>query len=117
MSSTVKLSDDQFIVDARAEADIQGRSLAEQIMHWVRIGRAVERSGNYDHAKVLRALMGELETTALTSEEKTVWSDVFWAKMSGPGPAEEAFLQNLRKTGKAVGLDASGKIVRLNAKS
>jgi hypothetical protein len=32
--------------------------------------------------------------------------------MSHPGPDEEAFFEGLRKSGKAVGLDASGMIVR-----
>ena len=112
MAKSVKFADDALIDAARAEAELQSRSLAGQITHWARIGRAIERSGGFDHARLSRVLSGELETTALSAEEKAVWAERFLAKMSEPGPDEDAFFAELRKTGKAVGLDASGKIVR-----
>jgi hypothetical protein len=111
MAKSVKFADDAFIDDARAISGIQSRSLAGQIMHWARIGRAIERSGSFDHAKISRVLAGELETTALSAEEKAVWSEKFLEKMSEPGPGEESFFADLRKSGEAVGLDASGNIV------
>lgn len=110
MSHSVKLSDDRLIDDARIEAEIQSRSLTGQITHWARIGRAIERFGIFDHRRISRALAGELETTALTPEEKAVWSDRFLAKMSESDPHEEAFFSEVRKTSKAVGIDASGQI-------
>lgn len=112
MAKSVKFADDAFIDDARAVSGIQSRSLAGQIMHWARIGRAIERSGSFDHTKISRVLAGELETTVLTAEEKAVWSERFLENMSGPGPDEEAFFADLRDSGKAVGLDESGNIVR-----
>ncbi len=111
MSRSVKFADDALIEDARAMAEIQSRSLAGQITHWARIGRAIERSGCLDHAKLARVLAGELETTALTAEEKALWSDRFAAKIAEPGPDEEAFFARMRKSGRAVGLDAGGRIV------
>lgn len=114
MAQSVKFSDDAFIDDARAIAEIQSRSLAGQITHWARIGRAIERSGSFDHVRLSRVLAGELETTVLTTEEKAVWSERFLAKMSQPGAGEEAFFAELRESGRAVGLDSSGKIVRAN---
>ena len=97
-------------------SEIQSRSLAGQIMHWARIGRAIERAGSFDHPKISRLLAGELETTTLTAEEKAVWSERFLAKMSEPGPDEEAFFAELRKSGNAVGLDTSGNIVCADAR-
>lgn len=111
MAQSVKFADDALINDARVVAEVQSRSLASQITHWARIGRAVERSGSFDYAKLSRVLAGEAETTVLTDEEKAVWSEQFLAKMCEPGPEEDAFFAELRASGGAVGLDASGKIV------
>lgn len=116
MAQTVKLADDKLVDDARTEAELQSRSLAGQITHWARIGRAVERSAGFDHARLSRVLAGEMETGALTAEEKALWSERFLAKISEAGPAEEAFFAELRQSGEAVGLDASGRIVRADAR-
>ncbi len=117
MAKSVKFDDASFINDVRAASELQSRSLADQIMHWARIGCAIERSGSFDHTTISRVLSGEIETTALTAEEKAAWSEAFLKEMSDPGPEEEAFFAELRKSGKAVGLDASGKIVRVNAQT
>lgn len=115
MSQSVKLEDGRLVDDARIEAEIRGRSLAGQITHWARIGRAIERYGIFDQGRISRALAGELETTALSVEEKAVWSDRFLAKMSEPDPQEEAFFSEMHKPGKSLGLDASGHIARTDA--
>ncbi len=111
MAKSVKFADDMFVDDARAMAEIQSRSLAGQITHWARIGRAIERSGSFDHTRITRALAGEIDTSELSAEEKAIWSERFLAKMSEPGPNEEAFFAELRKSGKAADLDASGKAI------
>lgn len=98
MARSIKFSDDAFVGGARAVAEMQNRSLADQITHWARIGRAIERYGNFDHTKITRALAGDLETTSLSAEEKSVWAEQFAAKMSEPGPEEDAFFSDLRKT-------------------
>lgn len=72
---------------------------------------STQQSGGLDDHKISRVLAGELETTALTATERAVWSERFLEKMSEPGPDEEAFFTDLRKSGKAVGLGAAGKIV------
>lgn len=111
MAHSVKFADDAFVADARAQAELQSRSLAGQITHWARIGRAIERSGHFDHVKLSRVLAGDLETSALSPEEKTVWAERFFAEMAKPGPDEEAFFDQLRKSGKAVGVDEAGRVV------
>ncbi len=111
MAKSVKFADDAFVEDARAVSEVQSRSLAGQITHWARIGRAIERSSTFDHTKISRVLSGAFDTTILSAEEKSIWSEQFVTKMSEPGPSEEAFFSDLRKSGKAVGLGASGQIV------
>ncbi|MCH8488642.1 MAG: ParD-like family protein [Oceanicaulis sp.] len=115
MAKSVKFADDSLIDDARSEAELQSRSLAGQITHWARLGRAIERSGRLDHVKISLALAGELGTDRLTAEEKAIWSERFLVRMSEPGPNEDAFFEELRKNGQAPGLDASGRIVQAGA--
>ena len=117
MAQSVKFADDTLVDDARVMAELQSRSLAGQITHWARIGRAIERSGRFDHVRLSRVLAGEAETTALTPEEKAVWSERFLVKMSEPGPAEDALFADLRASGRAVGLDASGKLIHAKAQA
>lgn len=49
--------------------------------HWLEIGRTIEHSGSYDHARNTAASAGRLETTALTEKEETAWFDAFTEKM------------------------------------
>ncbi|WBQ12512.1 ParD-like family protein [Hyphomonadaceae bacterium BL14] len=88
MAKSVKFADESLIDDARTEAEVQSRSLAGQITHWARLGRAIERSGRLDHAKISQALSGELETGRLSADEKAIWSERFLVRMSEPGPDE-----------------------------
>jgi len=99
----------------RRESELQSRSIAGQIVHWVRIGRAIEKSGNFDHARITAALAGDIETTDLTGEEKDVWLDSFVEKMAQPGPDENAFFARRRRLGLGIGLDEAGRLVREKA--
>lgn len=116
MAQSIKLGDDIMTI-VRRESELQSRSIAGQIAHWVRIGRAIEKSGNFDHARISAALAGGIETTELTDEEKDVWLDSFVEKMGQPGSEEDAFLARRRQLGLGVGLDAAGNLVRENANS
>lgn len=71
MGRAVKLSD-ELVESARHESDIYSRSMAQQIEHWARIGRAVERTGAFSE-RVRAALKAELEFDALSSEEKLAY--------------------------------------------
>ncbi len=114
MAQSVKLGDDVMKI-VRRESQLQSRSVAGQITHWLRIGRAIEKSGNFDQARIAAALAGEVETTKLTNEEKDVWIDSFVEKIGQPGPEEEAFFARRRRLGLGVGLDAAGNLVREGA--
>jgi len=111
MAQSVKLSDDIMKI-VRRESALQSRSVAGQITHWLRIGRAIEKGGSFDHARITAALAGEMGTTALTDEEKDVWIDGFVEKMGRPGPDENAYFERRRRLGLGVGLDKAGNLVR-----
>ncbi|NMN04840.1 MULTISPECIES: ParD-like family protein [unclassified Novosphingobium] len=111
MAQSIKLADDIMKI-VRRESELQSRSVAGQVTHWVRIGRAIELSGHFDHARITAALAGQIETTALTSEEKDVWLDSFVEKMGQPGPDEKSYFAGRRQLGFGVGLDAAGNLVR-----
>jgi hypothetical protein len=111
MAQSIKLGDDIMKI-VRRESELQSRSIAGQIAHWVRIGRAIEKSGNFDHARITAALAGNIETTDLTEEEKDVWLDSFVEKMGQPSPDDNAFFARRRQLGLGVGLDDAGNLVR-----
>jgi len=110
MAQSVKLADD-VMAAVRRDAELHSRSVAGQISHWLRLGRAIEQSGAYDHARVTAALEGRLDTVDLRDEEAVAWLDAFTEKMSTPSPAEQAFFANRRKLGRGVGLDAAGNLI------
>ena len=110
MAQSVKLSDD-VMAAVRREAELQSRSVGGQITHWLRLGRAIEQSGAYDHARVTATLDGRLDPVELREEEAIAWLDAFTEKMSAPSPTEQAFFANRQKLGRGVGLDAAGNLV------
>jgi hypothetical protein len=114
MAQSIKLGDDIMKI-VRRESELQSRSIAGQIAHWVRIGRAIERSGNFNHARITAALAGDIETIDLTDEEKDVWLDSFVEKMGQSGSDENAFFAKRRQLGLGVGIDAAGNLVRAKA--
>ncbi|WP_040440015.1 TA system antitoxin ParD family protein [Roseibium aggregatum] len=116
MAQSVELCDDVMSLVC-CEAELQNRSVSEQITLWLRIGRVIEKSGAFDQARVSAALAGELQTTDLTALEKAVWSERFLEKMSEPGPREQDFFAELRKNGNASGLDVFGDTVRTENQS
>lgn len=111
MAQSVKLADD-VMAQVRREAELHSRSVAGQITHWLRLGRAIEQSGAYDHARVTAALEGRLDTVELGEEEEIAWIDAFTEKMSRPSRTEQAFFAKRQRLGRGVGLDAAGNLVR-----
>ena len=110
MAQSVKLADDVMAL-VRREAELHSRSVAGQITHWLKIGRAIEQSGIYDHARVTAALEGRLDTTQLREEEEAAWLDAFTRKMGQPSEAEVAFHAGRQSLGRGVGLDAGGNLI------
>ncbi len=110
MAQSVKLADDVMSL-VRREADLHSRSVAGQITHWLKLGRAIEHSGAFDHARITAALEGRIDTTALHQDEEAPWLDAFTEKMGQPSKSEEAFYEQRRVLGQGVGLDAGGNLV------
>ncbi|MEY8802958.1 hypothetical protein AB9K35_22020 [Leisingera sp. XS_AS12] len=110
MTQEVQIPDDVMDM-VRKEAKLQGRSVADQIAHWVKLGRALERSPNFDYARVSAALESEIDTAGLTELEDALWVELFTDSMGKPGPEEEAFFARRRRFGLGVGLDAAAKLV------
>lgn len=111
MAQSVKLADEIMTVICR-EAELQSRSVAGQITHWVRLGRAVETSGSFDHARLTAALEGRLDTVVeLSPAEEAAWLDEFADMMAEPSEAERAFYGDRQTRGLGVGLDEVGRIV------
>lgn len=110
MAQSVKLADD-IMQTVRRESELQSRSIAGQITHWLRIGRAIEQSGHFNHARINAALAGEVPTGTLSAEEKNVWLPAFLETVGEPGEREKAFYDRRRALGLGVGLDDSGALV------
>jgi len=111
LAQSVKLSEELMAL-IRRESELQSRSVAGQITHWVRIGRAIEKSGRFDQARIAEALAGAREAAGLTEEEHEVWLESFSEAMGKPGPEEAAFFGRRRQLGLGVGLDAGGNLIR-----
>lgn len=110
MAQSVKLADDIMAL-VRREADLHSRSVAGQITHWLRIGRAIEQSGSFDYTRITAVLEGMLDTTDLGEEEDAAWLDAFTTRMAEPSATEQAHFAQRRMLGRGVGLDAGGNLV------
>ena len=72
MAQTVKLPDN-IMIDIREEAALQSRSLASQVVHWIKLGRQLESRPGMDIVKIRAALKGELNPDFLTGEEQVAF--------------------------------------------
>ena len=95
----------------RKESALQSRSVAGQLTHWARIGRAIEKSGSFDNQRIADALEAAFSPDDLTAEEQDVWFEEFVAKMTEPGTAEQAHFEKRRQLGRGVGTASSGQLV------
>ena len=71
MPSAIKLSDG-FVGLARGEGKVMGRSIAGQVEHWARLGRAVERAPGFDYGRVRSALVAQTSFDDLTGDERAI---------------------------------------------
>lgn len=81
--------------------------MANQVEHWLRIGRAIETSGRLSGSAIAKTLAAEISPSALTAEEHAVWMDLFIEKMDKPGPQEQAFFAERRQRLLGAEFDAS----------
>ena len=110
MAQSFKIADEEMEV-VRKESALQSRSIAGQIVHWLRIGRAIERSPKFDYARIRAALEAELSPDELTGDEQEVWIAELGTEMTTPPSDEKAFFSRRRRKGQGVGMDEDGKLI------
>lgn len=71
MATAIKITDD-IARAARAEAELMNRSMTEQVEHWARIGRALERLPGVSMAKVRTVLDAGRDFDDLNADERAV---------------------------------------------
>jgi ParD-like antitoxin of type II bacterial toxin-antitoxin system len=71
MPAAIKLSD-EFVNLARGESRIMGRSIAGQVEHWARLGRAVERAPGFDYERIRSVLSARESFDDLAADEQAV---------------------------------------------
>jgi hypothetical protein len=114
MSSAVKLSD-ELVLTARREARIASRSMTQQIEHWARIGRVVERAGGQDPKRLRAALAAELDFDGLTNEERAVVLGELEAAIFRPH-GDEAVAEHVQSLpGRRSELDEQGRLISVMA--
>jgi len=110
MAQSIKLSDDVMSV-VRRESDLQSRSIAGQITHWINIGRAIEQSNAFDYQHINAVLSGARSPDELSAEEQEVWFTQFAEDMTAPSDHEETFFAKRCQLGRGVGLNDKGELV------
>jgi len=71
MPTAIKLSA-EFVELARGEGRVMGRSIAGQVEHWARLGRAVERAPGFAYERIHAALSAQTSLDDLTADEQAV---------------------------------------------
>jgi hypothetical protein len=109
-TSPLRISDDEM-KHLRETAPLHSRSLSGQAEHWMRIGRAIERSPAFSYERVEMALRGLIPVTDLSDEEQEHYLDQFSEQMATSSAAQRAQYAALGQRPHAVGLDEAGNLV------
>ena len=107
---------DTFVEDARREAELFNRSVAGQIEHWARIGRALEGAPGIPGERVRQALEGRVKLETLSVQEQGAVFDHMSAWFDDPPEDVVTAYREIGSQPGAVGLDKKGKLVRVTAK-
>jgi hypothetical protein len=109
--STVKLST-ELVTQARQEAAIFSRSIAGQVEHWAKIGRAVENAPGFTLDRARAAMEGRFNPAELSGEERAFYYDLLDDVMANPTPEDIAVAARRGQQAGAVGNDETGRLVR-----
>ena len=102
MPTAIKLSD-QFVGLARGEGKVMGRSIAGQVEHWARLGRAVERAQGFDYGRVRAVLAAQASFDDLGKDEQAIaLADLEDYLEQLPRDRDAAFFARLRAAGAPV---------------
>ncbi len=109
-SSPVRL-DAELVASARVAAKLMSRSLAQQVAHWARLGRALEASPNLTLEAIAQVLDGSGDYDALSTEEQAIVRAEWAARMEALRDALHLD-RELEAGGQSYAeLDASGHVV------
>lgn len=111
MAASIKLSDDMIAL-LRRESAIAKRSLASQAEHWITLGRAIERSPEFDYARVRATLAAELSPAELSEAEQTAFFDEFGRYMDSPDEDYAATNAERRRKGLGIGDTETGQLAK-----
>ncbi|WP_353252847.1 hypothetical protein [Salinisphaera sp. PC39] len=112
MSVAIKVNDD-IAAAARAEADLMSRSMTEQIEHWARIGRALERQPGVSMARVRTALEAGLDFDDLGGDERAVALGVLESIVLDP-KGDRGLQRGMAEAGQCYAvLDDAGRVVEV----
>lgn len=99
MPAAIKLSD-QFVDLARGEGRVMGRSIAGQVEHWARLGRAVEHAPGFGYERIRAVLSAQASFDALSTDEQAVALAELEAHLEElPRDGDAEFFARLRAAG------------------
>ena len=112
MSTAVKLSE-ELVIAARSEAERMSRSMTQQIEHWARVGRAVERTPGVSLDAVRQALVAARPFDSLNAEERIVALGELERLVFEPR-GDRSFHRERRAAGECYAvLDSDGSVVEV----
>lgn len=112
MAETIRISDSEFYSSVKSTAVIQTRSIGDQALHWMKIGKAIEESANFDYKHVQAALTGSLSVDDLSAEEQAVFMDDFDEALNSNLADDFAkHFENLKGVDNFHGMDDNGNII------
>ncbi len=110
MPQTIKISSAEAEI-LRKEAPLNSRSIAGQAEHWLRLGRAIEKSPDFDYQRVREALAGLADPRGLTEKEDIVYWAEFADSMWESTATQKDLYAGRRRQGLGVGLDEDDNLV------
>ncbi len=112
MNTTPTQVDGELYESAKVVAALMGRSAAQQIAHWARIGREVEAVASVSQPSIAAALAGVVPYDELTPLEQAVVR-AEWVERMDALRENLDFSAEFAAVGKTyVGLDAQDQVVR-----
>lgn len=101
MSEDIAL--DNITLGAVSTAAISaGRTMEQQIVHWITLGRAVDRNPDFHFSAIRSALTGTLDFAVLSELERAVLNEYVLTTLTGIDPTAASFLDfRLTKLGDA----------------
>lgn len=112
MSTAIKIND-VLAAATRSEADLMSRSMTEQVEHWARIGRAVERMPGISTSRIRSALVAETEFDALEDDERAVTLGVLESAVFNPDGDRELQREKRRRQQSYTALDDQGRVIEV----